>query len=419
MRSGWAHLALAFALGAGCDNPQPALQAVEPGQGHSDHDLRLLLLGRDFIPSAIVDPQSGRRIATSEGFSAQVGTGDTWIALTGLDWLGTGVLAASLPGAAAQHLPSGALDVRITDPRRRSSTLPGGFVELGPDHGKPGLAFITPPPGAPFVPGMAVRGSLRATETPPARLRQIGWTSFEKGVERAHGTCLPPAEAHTVDCDFLFTLGASLVAGDTVRIAAYVYDDALAANRADAEYVITIRARPTLTRIEPSRGGTAGGTDVIISGSGFEPGSQVVVDEDELLFPNGGLFVNSTTISGAMPAHAAGSVTVSVRTPLGDAVGTRPFTYLPPPRIATITPNLGSAAGGTPVTVTGSGFDGSTRIYFGATLAGAVPLADAFLQGETSIVGRTPAGIGVTTVWAASDTLGFTQLPGGFAWSTP
>jgi len=137
------------------------------------------------------------------------------------------------------------------------------------------------------------------------------------------------------------------------------------------------------------------------------------------LFPDGGRVVGPTLISGRMPAHGAGTATVSVHTPSGDALGTRPFTYAPPPRIDAVVPAVGSAAGGTAVTVTGAGFASDTKIYFGATLDSAQPLAEAYGQSYTSIVGRAPAGSGTTTVWAASDTLGFSKLTGGFSWSTP
>jgi hypothetical protein len=67
---------------------------------------------------------------------------------------------------------------------------------------------------------------------------------------------------------------------------------------------------PSIASVSPATGGRAGGTQVTISGTGFDP------DGTQVLF--GGVaatnvvVVNSTTITATAPAHAAGSVTVSV-----------------------------------------------------------------------------------------------------------
>ena len=176
--------------------------------------------------------------------------------------------------------------------------------------------------------------------------------------------------------------------------------------------------RPDPQTISPDRGGTAGGTDILIRGTGFLPGSQATID-GELLFPNGGIVVDANTISGHTPAHPAGRAQVAVKSRRGTGNRTIEFTYSPPPLVTAVTPDHGPASGGTAVSIAGSGFDSSTRVYFGATLASAAPLADGFRQGDTSIVGRTPPGSGTTTVWVLSDTLGASQLVGGFTWSAP
>jgi hypothetical protein len=138
------------------------------------------------------------------------------------------------------------------------------------------------------------------------------------------------------------------------------------------------------------------------------------------LFPEGGIVVNETTLSGHVPAHAAGSASIIVSTPLSDdASGDLTFTYLPPPLVETITPSTGAATGGTAVVLTGKGFSKDTRIYFGSTLDSAVPLVDLYLQSDSTIIGLTPAGSGQTWVWAFDEALGFTRLPTPFTWRTP
>ena len=418
MRFRWVPFQLLLGLGLGCENPQPALLAIQPGQANSDLDVRLLLLGRDFVPAMILDPQSGRRVATSDGFTARLGAGGEWAELVALDWLSTGALAGSLPEASAGRLPAGLLDLEVRDPRGHVATLPRAFLELGPDLTPPSLSFTSPTPDTPFAPGMFLQGSIHAADGPPDALADLGWTAYENGLQRASAHCLVAPGCVATDCGFQFTISQTLGEGDVVRVVADASDTAANRNRATASITFTLLEKPTLGSIMPENGGTPGGTDVLVHGSGFLPGSQVVLD-GELLFPGGGILVDLYTISGHTPAHVPGSAVVTVQTPLGDATGTRVFTYYAPPTIAAISPASGPAAGGTAVTITGSGFDESTHIYFGASLDGAVPLADPYLQSDTSIVGRVPAGSGVTTVWAFASALGFTKLTGGFTWRAP
>lgn len=418
MRFRWALLQLSVGLALGCENPQPTLTAVEPAQAYSDSDLRLSLVGRDFVPATILDPLSGRRIATSDGFSARIGKGGAWAKLDGLDWLSTGVLAASFSGDAARWLPAGSLDLEVTDPRGYVATLTGAFMELGADGTAPSITFTSPAPDALFAAGMGLRGGFLASDSPPGTIAELGWTSYENGLARATARCLlTPGQGHA-DCGFQVTLSPTLGEGDVVRIVADATDASANRNRAEASLSIILRGRPSVLSIFPDRGGTAGGTDVVITGTGFLPGSQAALD-GELLFPDGGIVVDESTISGHVPAHAAGSATLAVGTPLGNAGGSTLYTYLPPPRIASITPGSSAAAGTTAVAITGDNFSASTHIYFGTTLTGALPLQELFLQSETSIIGRAPPGSGQTTVWAFDEALGFSKLPGGFTWRTP
>ena len=73
------------------------------------------------------------------------------------------------------------------------------------------------------------------------------------------------------------------------------------------------------------------------------------------------------------PAQAAGTVDITVLTPSGSsAIGTADrFTYtaVPAPAVTSVSPNTGSTAGGTSVTITGSGFTGATTVNFGTTAA--------------------------------------------------
>jgi hypothetical protein len=420
MRFRWAILQLSVGLALGCGNPQPVLEEVAPAQATSNREVRLFLRGHDFVPATILDPLSGRRIATSDGFAARVGQGNQWVELTNLDWLSSGVLAVSLPNTSAQSLPTGPLDVEVTDPRGKVARLSGGFHELGFDSDGPSLDI--PAPTMPFAPGMVLRGTIHAAEAPPGAMGRLAWTAYEKDNKRDTVTCHFPAGATETDCGFLHDISPNLREGDGVRIEANATD--AFGNPATTTLSITLCARPVLESISPAVGGVAGGTDVIVRGRGFLPGSTVTIG-GELLFPDGGQRVDDTAnsgyvlISGYVPARPKGEAAVVVHTPLGDTTEPKVFTYELPPTIISITPNVDAAAGGTPVVIAGSGFGENARIYFGPTLDQAVPLNEPFRQGETSIIGRAPPGSGSTTVWAYDSVLGFSKLPDGFTWRAP
>jgi hypothetical protein len=416
MRFRWAATPVVFGLALGCGEPRPALTAVEPARAGSDRDVRLTLLGHDFVPATIVDPFSGRRIATSDDFEARVGKDDDWAKLVDVDWLSSGALAATLSTVAARELPTGRLDVEVTDPRGQMTRLSDGFDELGADTAGPVLTLAPPAAELRLAPGTVWRGTIHAVETFPGVLGSLSWTPRENESKDATVPCRFPAGTLETDCGFLFDISPTLKAGDLVSIWARGVD--AAGNQTEASLSVKLLARPTLASIAPERGGTQGGTDVVILGTGFLPGSTATLD-GLLLFPDGGIVVDEGTISGHAPAHEAGNAYVVVHTPLGDTSESKTFAYRPPPTIVAITPNLGASAGGTAVTIDGYDFTAGTRIYFGRTLDDAVPLSEPSVVGDSSMIGHSPAGSGVTTVWAFDSALGFTQLVDGFTWRAP
>ena len=418
MRSRWAYLTLSASQLWGCGNPQPTLAGVEPGQAYSDGNVRLTLLGSGFLPATTLDPVSGRRIAAINGFHARIGKDAAWTELTELAWQSTGQMTASFLSASAEILSPGYLEVEITDPRGQKAALPNAFYELGPDITPPTIAFTSPSADTPVGPGTVLRGSIHASDTPPGVLSGLGWNYIEAGVPSTSASCPVTQETAALDCSFQVTVSPALQGGEAIQIVADVFDESKARNRAETTLSFTVLAKPLVQTITPTSGGTAGGTDVVITGAGFLPGCQALVD-GVLLFPDGGIVIDEHTLSGHVPSHEKGDAAVSVRTPIGDASGTVTFTYLPPPHIEKIEPQVGAPAGGTPVVITGENFGPGTRIYFGSTLDSAVPLGEIFLQSDSSIVGIAPKGNGQTTVWAFDETLGFSQLPNGFTWRTP
>ena len=81
--------------------------------------------------------------------------------------------------------------------------------------------------------------------------------------------------------------------------------------------------------------------------------------------------VSDTEVTVTSPAHGADVMNVRVVTPAGKSgvVAADEFTYRAPPTVTGVSPTSGTTAGGTHVTVTGTGFTGATQVLFGSTVA--------------------------------------------------
>jgi hypothetical protein len=103
--------------------------------------------------------------------------------------------------------------------------------------------------------------------------------------------------------------------------------------------------------------------------------------------------VSNTTITADSPT-GNGVVDVTVTTPVGTSPTSAAdlFTYLAAPAVTGLSPTNGPLAGGTSVTITGTGFTGATAVDFGKT-------AVAFsVVSSTKITADSPAGTGVVDV---------------------
>jgi hypothetical protein len=125
---------------------------------------------------------------------------------------------------------------------------------------------------------------------------------------------------------------------------------------------------PTVTKVTPAKGGAAGGTAVTISGLNLTGTTAV-----EFGATGATSFTNrtATSIIAVVPPGTPGIVDVTVTTPGGTSPVSLGDHYKYTPTVTAVSPNGGPAAGGTPVTVTGSGFAlGTGTIFkFGAAKA--------------------------------------------------
>jgi|SRR5665213_809248 len=126
---------------------------------------------------------------------------------------------------------------------------------------------------------------------------------------------------------------------------------------------------PKVGRVSPHEGPAAGGTVVGVQGRNFLEATAVYFGAVSAA----GFTVNSDrSITATAPENQVGKVTITVTTPYGPTVCTRRrfcsvhdnFKFVEP-TIASVTPNAGPVAGGTTVTVTGTGFaPGATATVF-------------------------------------------------------
>src|SRR5262249_36754036 len=154
-----------------------------------------------------------------------------------------------------------------------------------------------------------------------------------------------PSPDFTVLSDTTIVATAPPHTAGTIDISLRSSDDSFPLSSAD-RFSYTLAAVPALPAARPPTGSTAGGTRVVLTGSGFTGASNVTFGGVPASFT-----INSDSqITAMSPAEAAGVVDVQVTTPSGtSAVGTADhFTYTaaPAPVVSGLTPASGRTAGG-------------------------------------------------------------------------
>jgi hypothetical protein len=162
----------------------------------------------------------------------------------------------------------------------------------------------------------------------------------------------PPNPAGTVAVSVISAAGAGSSTGPSTR---YQYEGV---------------SLPRVSGVSPSSGPMDGGTVVTITGSGFNGTENVRFGE---IYAWDLKLTDDSHLTVTTPASSPGSVRISVKNSAGDGNPADPpvmFLYdFPQPELTTISPSSGSIAGGTVVTITGSGFSGTTDVRFGGKSA--------------------------------------------------
>ncbi|MFS8130858.1 MAG: beta strand repeat-containing protein [Candidatus Dojkabacteria bacterium] len=172
---------------------------------------------------------------------------------------------------------------------------------------------------------------------------------------------------------------------------------------------------PVITSINPAFAAEAGGTQIVITGTGF-------IDTPTITF--GGVsatsvtFVSSTTLNVVAPAHALGNVDIVIANPDGtSSTFTNGIQYIVAlSKITSIDPTVSPVGGGTNVTITGENFGPAiSSLKFGNTDA-----INPVYVNSTTITATTPAhSLGLVDVVLNQEDGQTSTLANSFTFANP
>lgn len=166
-------------------------------------------------------------------------------------------------------------------------------------------------------------------------------------------------------------------------------------------YTYVLPPKPTVSGVNPNSGSVAGSNSVTITGTGFSGGASLVKfgNNSASFTVVSDTQITATVPASTLPGNGAGGVNVTVTTQGTTSTNTVTYTYTSIiPAVTSIFPNNGPATGGTPVTISGSGFSttaGATNIYFGNTQ---IPAANVNCTFSSQCSVTTPAGFAIENV---------------------
>jgi hypothetical protein len=332
-------LAGAFSFVAPPATPAPLLSGLSPASGPGVGGTVVTLAGTGFV-----SPVSVRFGGTAATVSAQT--------------------ANSIVAVAPPHA-IGLVDVVVTNPDSQSSTRVAAFDYVFPADPPPTLSSAAPAQGA-------AAGGTTVT---------LGGSGFVAPVTVAFGGA--SATVVSVSPGAVTVVTPPHAAGP---VAIVVTNADTQASTLPAGFTFTatpVIPPPSLTGATPASGPTAGGITVALAGADFDSGAAVTFGGASAPVVSR----TASTLTVTAPAHGAGSVDVVVTNGSGlSATLAGGFSYVAPPVLTSVNPATGPVAGGTSVTLAGSGFvsgaSGSQVTIGGAT---------------ATVAGRTASTLVVTT----------------------
>ncbi|MBX5480258.1 MAG: IPT/TIG domain-containing protein [Myxococcaceae bacterium] len=313
----------------------PTATSLSPNQGSTLGGTAFTLTGSDFQPGATVS------------FGGVAATNLT-------------VTATEITGTTPAHGP-GKVNVVVTNPDGQSATIANAFT------------FVVPPIATSLSPvNGPASGGTRIT---------ISGLNFASGATVTVGGS-PATSVNVVNANTITAVTPPGTPG-TVDVTVTNPDGQFST----LTNAFTWVAPPVLTAISPVSGPAAGGTQVTLNGQGFLPGAAVFFGNT----PVSATFVSPTQLTTTTPAGTAGMVDVTVKNP-DDQTSTlaNAFTFVAAPAVSTLSPHIGASAGGTQVTITGTGFVDGLTVSFDGVEATSVTVLNS--QTLTAVTPAHPEG---------------------------
>ena len=249
-------------LSGSASNPAPTVSSISPTSGTTSGGTSVTITGTGFLSGATV--KVGGTSATSVTVAS----------------------STSITAKTPSH-SSGSASVVVTNTDNQSGTLSDGYTFVNP---APNVTAISPTSGATSG-GTAV--TITGTGFLSGATVKIGGTSATRVtvVSSTSITAMTPAHPS----------GATSVVVSN--------SDGQSDTLTNAFTYATSNPPPTISKISPASGTTAGGTSVTITGAGFLSGAGVKVGGTSA---TGVTVVSSTSITATTPSHSAGTASVVV-----------------------------------------------------------------------------------------------------------
>jgi large repetitive protein len=313
----------------------PAITSIEPDEGSVAGGTEVTVRGRNLVKGS------------------RVRIGAVWIDEP------THVSDAELKVITPQHATAEAVDVCVTDPRRRSHTLPG-------------VLRYTPRP-APVIEAVALSGSDGRPAIVPnaggARLVVRG-RDFQQGcaVFLLQTEIVPTfVDATTLE------IVAPAVPGDGAVDLRVLNPDGQSHTLERAFAYRAPLPPPVLSAVSPGRGSQVGGAKVAVLGADFADG--VIVRFGDVAAQV--KFLTHKELQAVTPpSPVAGQVAVEVVNPDGATARLDAgfdFEAVPPPIIKSVQPTSGPTTGGTKVTIEGENFTAEIGVFVDRERPQAIP----------------------------------------------
>jgi len=319
---------------------RPTVESISPNTGPVGQGTPVTIKGTGFLPGATVEfsgAESGEVVVVSE---AEITT-------------------TTPPG----------LDVPAEVVVRDAGGTSTGGPEFTPYYIPPTVESITPSSGT------TAGGA-------PVTIRGTGFlagATVEIGTEQEASNVVVVSET-----EITATTPAGFAGSDEV-VVTDAYGTSSEGAIEGANYTFEELEPPTVTKIEPEAGSSAGGTEVTIMGTGFDPGAEVDIGSEAAEVR----WVSAQEMVAKTAATPVGKYEVLIRDAHGVSADTPTFTYIAAglPIVESVTPSSGPTAGGTPVTIEGQRFAPGSTVSIDGNEATEVDVIS-----EQEITAKTPSG---------------------------